>query len=260
MRFASLGSGSKGNATLVDSGETIILVDCGFTLRTLSSRLKVLGVGEESVSAIIVTHEHSDHWKGVKAFSERYHTPVYLSAGCFRAVELTEGADRFNIIDCHKPFAVGDLTILPVPVPHDAKEPIQYVIRSVDCKLGVLTDLGHYTPHVVSTFSHCDGLILECNYDEKMLLSGPYPKFLKQRVGGDYGHLSNRQAGQLLSKMELANLQILVLGHISESNNYHEAVMGEIQQFTPVEVQLALAKQNRASSWFHLKASKGYTL
>ncbi len=260
MRFASLGSGSKGNATLVDSGETIILVDCGFSLKTVSSRLAAIGVAAESIAAIIVTHEHNDHWRGVKAFSDRYNIPVYLSAGCFRALELNEDAGRFNIIDCHTPFMLGNLHVLPVPVPHDAKEPVQYVITSGGCKLGILTDLGHFTSHVVSSYSNCTGLLLECNYDETMLLSGPYPKFLKQRVGGNYGHLSNRQAAQLLSKMDLSNLRILILGHVSESNNHHEAIVDELQQVTPIEVKVAVAEQDRASSWFCLAGTAGYTL
>ena len=253
MRFASLGSGSKGNATIIDSGETSILVDCGFALKTIVSRLDDLEIAANEISAIVVTHEHSDHWKGVSAFSERYNIPVLLSAGCSRARGIEFDSARFTIIDCHKPFVVGDLNILPVPVPHDANEPIQYVVTSDGYKLGILTDLGHYTPHVIASYTGCDGMILECNYDEKMLLSGPYPSFLKKRVGGNFGHLSNRQAGQLLSKIDLSHLQVLVLGHISESNNDHGIVKSEIEQLIPGSATLALANQDNVSGWFHLK-------
>jgi phosphoribosyl 1,2-cyclic phosphodiesterase len=252
MRFASLGSGSKGNATIIDSGGTAILVDCGFSVKTLVSRLDALSMTPSTIAAIVVTHEHSDHWKGVNGFSERYGTPVYLSAGCSRARGILKDTHRFTIIDCHKPFMVGDLHLLPVPVPHDANEPIQYVVSNGECKLGILTDLGHYTPHVISTYSGCDGLILECNYDEQMLHSGPYPKFLKQRVSGKFGHLSNRQAGQLLSKIDLSRLKTLVLAHISESNNHGDIVIQEINQLLPEGLTLVLANQNRVSGWFEL--------
>ncbi len=218
MRFASLGSGSKGNATLVQAGDTLVMVDCGFSLRESTRRLARLGVDPGDIDAILVTHEHSDHCSGVARLSSRHRIPVYLTHGtsvsgrCDGSFELR----RFN---CEQEFAIGPLQVKAVPVPHDAAEPCQYRFTWQGRTLGVLTDLGSVTPHVVDNYRECHGLVLEFNHDLPMLMSGQYPPPLKRRVGGDWGHLNNDQAAAFLEQVDRSLLGRLVVAHVSENNN-----------------------------------------
>ena len=253
MRFASLGSGSKGNSTVVESDTACVMVDCGFGLRNACTRLERIGKSPADLTAIIVTHEHSDHWKGIGALSAKYNIPVYLSAGSLKAKEIQSGEALFNCIDSHKDFYVGDICIKPVPVPHDAREPIQYILSNGKVQLGILTDLGHFTPHVVSSYSKCDALLLECNYDEDMLLDGPYPRFLKDRVSGMFGHLSNRQAADLLLALDLSRLKTLVIGHISAKNNDVSLIKAAIEPLCGEDIVLSFADQESGSPWMEMK-------
>jgi phosphoribosyl 1,2-cyclic phosphodiesterase len=253
MRFASLGSGSKGNSTIVESDTACVMVDCGFGLRNACTRLERIGKSPEDLTAIIVTHEHSDHWKGIGALSAKYNIPVYLSAGSLKAKEIQSGEALFNCIDSHKDFYVGDICIKPVPVPHDAREPIQYILSNGKVQLGILTDLGHFTPHVVSSYSKCDALLLECNYDDDMLLDGPYPRFLKDRVSGMFGHLSNRQAADLLLALDLSRLKTLVIGHISAKNNDVSLIKAAIEPLCGEDIVLSFADQESGSPWMEMK-------
>ena len=253
MRFASLGSGSKGNSTVVESDTACVMVDCGFGLRNACTRLERIGKSPEDLTAIIVTHEHSDHWKGIGALSAKYNIPVYLSAGSLKAKQIQSGEALFNCIDSHRDFYVGDICIKPVPVPHDAREPIQYILSNGKVQLGILTDLGHFTPHVVSSYSKCDALLLECNYDEDMLLDGSYPRFLKDRVSGMYGHLSNRQAADLLLALDLSRLKTLVIGHISAKNNDVSLIKAAIEPLCGEDIVLSFADQESGSPWMEIK-------
>jgi len=253
MRFASLGSGSKGNSTVVESDTACVMVDCGFGLRNACTRLERIGKSPEDLTAIIVTHEHSDHWKGIGALSAKYNIPVYLSAGSLKAKEIQSGEALFKCINSHKDFYVGDICIKPVPVPHDAREPIQYILSNGKVQLGILTDLGHFTPHVVSSYSKCDALLLECNYDDDMLLDGPYPRFLKDRVSGMFGHLSNRQAADLLLALDLSRLKTLVIGHISAKNNDVSLIKAAIEPLCGEDIVLSFADQESGSPWMEIK-------
>ena len=252
MRFASLGSGSKGNSTIIESGLTIVLVDCGFGIKSLLTRLLARDVTPEQITAILITHEHSDHWKGVEALSAKFNIPVYLSAGCFKARSISVESKNFHIIDSHTDFVLGDLSVTPVPVPHDAREPIQFVLSDGNLRLGILTDLGHYTPHVISIYSKCHGLLVEANYDEEMLARGPYPRFLKDRVSGLFGHLSNRQMLDLLEKLDLIDLQRLVLGHISDKNNHTKIISELLSTVDLGGTSIAFADQESGSEWQQL--------
>lgn len=220
MRFASLGSGSRGNALVVESGGTRVLLDCGFGIRETVRRLERLGIEAESLSAILVTHEHSDHIGGVFKFARRHSIPVWLTHGTLvsapqRDTELPE----VTLIDGHVAHALGDLEIQPYPVPHDAREPVQYVFSDGARKLGVLTDCGSLTAHVVAMLDGCDALVLECNHDESMLAASDYPPALKRRISGRLGHLSNEAAAGLLAQVNVSRLQHLVAAHLSEQNN-----------------------------------------
>jgi phosphoribosyl 1,2-cyclic phosphodiesterase len=223
MRFASLGSGSEGNALLVEVERTRVLIDCGFALRDVVDRLARLGVDAQSVSAIVVTHEHADHIGGVAAFALRYATPVWLTFGTLAAV-----AERFAELPCvkgfdsHDAFAVDGIEIRPFPVPHDAREPVQAVCSDGRWRLGVLTDLGTSTQYVEASLSGCDALVLECNHDIDMLANGDYPEPLKRRIASRLGHLDNATAAGLLARIDATRLQHLIAAHLSRENNRPE--------------------------------------
>lgn len=221
MRFASLGSGSKGNATLVAAGGTLLLIDCGFSAREAERRLGALGVAAADIDAILVTHEHSDHCAGVARLSRRHDLPVYLTHGTLGSGRL-EGCHAVECFNSGERFCIGDIDVQAVAVPHDAREPCQYRFSHAGLSLGILTDLGSITPNVVRHYRGCDGLLLEFNHDLGMLMGGSYPPMLKRRVAGDWGHLNNRQAAELLAEIGCEDLRYLVVGHISENNNCRE--------------------------------------
>lgn len=221
MRFASLGSGSEGNGLLVEAGATRLLIDCGFGVRETVARLARLGVAPETLAAIIVTHEHSDHIGGVAPFAAQFGTAVWLTFGT-----LAVAGDRFAALpsvygfDSHDVFAVGDIEVQPFPVPHDAREPVQFVCSDGQWRLGILTDLGTSTAFVEASLSRCDALVLECNHDLDMLASGSYPPSLKQRIAGRFGHLDNGAAAGLLGKLDNSRLKHLIAAHLSQENNH----------------------------------------
>ncbi len=247
MRFASIGSGSKGNGTLVQVGDTCVLIDCGFTIKETEQRLARLDVSVERLSAILVTHEHSDHIGGVGPFARRHDVPVYITAGTHRSGKTGE-VPQLHIIDSHDTFVLGELTIIPVPVPHDSREPVQYVLAANNKKLGVLTDLGSLTRHVTEQYRDCDALILECNHCPGMLQVGPYPPSVKERVAGDWGHLSNEQAAAFLDQVE-GGLQHLVLAHLSEQNNSLEQVKAVMADRLKKAQNTLFACQQQGFDW-----------
>ncbi len=236
MRFASLGSGSRGNALLVEAGNTRILLDCGFGVDDARRRLARLGIAADCVTAIVVTHEHDDHIGGVARFARRHRIPVYLTFGTRVAAGAAFGAADFAAveIDSHTPFAIGDIEVFPFPVPHDAREPVQYVFGDGDRRLGVLTDVGVSTAHIESMLSGLEALVLECNHDELMLSRGSYPPVVKHRIAGRLGHLANRAAADLLARLDTGRLQYLVVAHLSRQNN---------------QVELARAALSAAIGW-----------
>lgn len=251
MRFASLGSGSKGNATLVEWRNTCILIDCGFSIRETVRRLNRLGKTADDIDAILVTHEHGDHLRGVLPLAKKFALRVIMTNGTTKAVK-GDLPDTLEWIDHYDEFYVGDLSVTPVAVPHDAREPVQFVFKSDRHTLGLLTDLGSITPHVVEQYRYCDGLLLESNHDTAMLSQGPYPPSVKSRVAGDWGHLNNQQALGLLQRVELKQMQQLVLGHISQQNN-SLALVKEVM--TEIEQQVAsvhYACQEQGFDWVEL--------
>lgn len=223
MRFASLGSGSQGNALVIESGDTRILLDCGFGISEINARLARLGLAAADLDAILVTHEHDDHGGGVARLARRYDLPVYLTWGTLCALDAGGGAPPGTvIIDNHGPFAIGDVEVRPYPVPHDAREPAQFVLGDGAVSLGVLTDTGEMTPHIAQMLSGLEALVLECNHDRDLLANGPYPARLKERIAGRYGHLDNDAAAQLLRELDCSRLRHLVAAHLSQQNNTPE--------------------------------------
>jgi phosphoribosyl 1,2-cyclic phosphodiesterase len=229
MRFASLGSGSEGNGLIVESGVTRILVDCGFRVSDTVARLERLGVAPSSLAAVLVTHEHDDHAGGVARFARRYDLPVYLTYGTLVAL----GAARailpcIRLIDAHMPFAIGDLEVHPYPVPHDAREPCQFVFSDGDRRLGLLTDTGISTPHIERMLSGIEALVLECNHELDLLLNGPYPPSLKRRIASRYGHLDNGTSARILAGIDCSRLQHVIAAHLSAQNNTPELARGAV--------------------------------
>ena len=218
MRFASLGSGSRGNGTLVEVANTLVLLDCGFATVHVETRMARLGKTPADLTAIVVTHEHGDHINGVGPLARRYNLPVWMTPGTARYPRLGELPQQ-KLFNSHAAFAIDGLELMPYPVPHDAREPVQFVFGDGCRRLGVLTDVGCWTPHIESQLSGCDALLLECNHDSSMLQQGNYPPSLKQRVGGRHGHLSNSQSAELLGSLDRSKLQHLVAAHLSEENN-----------------------------------------
>ncbi len=253
MRFASLGSGSRGNCALVEAGDTRILLDNGFAAKEVESRLIRLGVEPDSIQAIVVTHEHHDHIKGVGAYARRYNLPVWMTAGTHRQNRCGE-LPQVRLFSCHEgDFSIGDLTVGPFPVPHDALEPAQFVFTAQGRRLGILTDIGFYTPHIYGALKSCDALFLECNHDADMLANGPYPPSLQARVAGRLGHLSNAQAADFLRQFDSGRLQHIVAAHLSERNNRPELVREAITSVSDtVAGRLSIAGQDEVTELFEI--------
>jgi phosphoribosyl 1,2-cyclic phosphodiesterase len=222
LRFTSLGSGSSGNALVVENGRTRVMMDCGFTIAETKARLERAGLAPADLAGIVVTHEHDDHLGGVAAFAKRYAIPVYLTRGTAQSLPEDFPAVLVRCIDSHSAFAIDALQIDPFPVPHDAREPVQFAFSDGAVRLGVVTDLGCITQHVVDKLSGCEALVIECNHDLDMLMTGPYPVSLKQRVAGRFGHLDNAVAGYLVQCLERSRLKHLIAAHLSHQNNTPE--------------------------------------
>lgn len=247
MQFASLGSGSRGNATVVKSKDCCIMVDCGFSLAETKRRLAGLDVAVEQIDAILVTHEHSDHSAGVAALARHCDIPVYATHGTQRKLKLDGGTAE--IVCSNNSFCIKHLIVQPTLVPHDALEPVQFTIDANGLKLGVLTDLGSITPHVVARYQNCDALIVESNHDCDLLRQGPYPASLKARVGSNWGHLSNAQTAAFLRAINLAQLQHLVVAHVSEKNNTRGHVRQMLDEFQDELANCVVADQNCGFGW-----------
>lgn len=225
MRFTLLASGSEGNALVVESGSTRLLIDCGLSSgRELERRLLARGLHCSDLSAIVLTHEHADHVGCAATLARRHNVPVHGSWGTLGAWAESRRVPRLCPFDSHDPFTIGDIELTPIAVPHDAREPTQFLFGNGSHVLALLTDLGSITPHVVRQVSACDALILEGNHDGDMLQNGRYPPHLKRRIQGAWGHLSNEQAAGLLRDMNTSRLQHLVAAHLSQENNRPDLV------------------------------------
>ncbi|MDY7574675.1 MBL fold metallo-hydrolase [Actimicrobium sp. CCI2.3] len=257
MKFASLGSGSEGNALLITAASgttrTTVMLDCGFSVKETERRMARIGMAAAELSAIVITHEHSDHVSGAFKFARRYHVPVWLSYGTFQAVQHDcKGVDvRFCRDGVTIP--IGDLELLPYTVPHDAREPVQYVASDGRSRLGVLTDAGHSTPHMVGALAGCEALILECNHDRQMLANSIYPPSLKRRIGGIYGHLSNDSSTQILSALDRSRLRMVIGAHLSQQNNTAALATAAITLgLDGADAQIRIADQSDGFDWVDL--------
>ncbi len=251
MRFASLGSGSEGNGLLVEVGGTRILADCGFSLNSAIARLARLDIDPASISAILITHEHDDHIGGAARFARKFGMPVWLTHGTLQAAAAQfTGVDAIEVFDCHQRFAIGAIEIEPYTVPHDAREPAQFVFSDGAARLGLLTDAGSLTAHMQAVLSGLDALMLECNHDLDMLWNGDYPPYLKQRIAGKFGHLDNATAAQLLASVDSSRLQHLIAAHLSRHNNTPELARSALAQALNCEQRwIGVATQRDGFDW-----------
>ncbi len=246
VQVCVLASGSKGNAIWIADDRTQILFDAGLSGIEIQRRCQSKGLDPAKLNAIIVSHEHADHIQGVGVLSRRFHLPIYIS----EKTEKTAGrylgkVSDIRYFDCGTSFSVNSLNISPFSIPHDAEDPAGFTINRNGIKIGIATDLGIATAMVKERLKACQVLVLEANHDPDMLIKGPYPWPLKQRIQGRTGHLSNIDSRELLSDLKHAGLQHVVLAHLSETNNTPEKARGEvIQALSGSHTQLHVASQS----------------
>jgi phosphoribosyl 1,2-cyclic phosphodiesterase len=254
LRFRSLGSGSTGNAALVEAtsgGRTSrLLIDCGFGLKQLDLRLAHAGLAASDIDAVFVTHEHGDHIGCAHSLSRRNRIPVWMSEGTWLATGGRDFEGLLNLARDDAEFAVGDIFVQPFTVPHDAREPLQLRCTDGNRTLGVLTDLGHATAHVLARLSGVHALLLEFNHDSELLANSAYPPFLKHRVGGNYGHLSNTAAAEIARAVLHDGLRHVVAAHLSEQNNRPEIVRRLMAEaLGGDEAEMLTATASEGSPW-----------
>lgn len=250
MRFASLGSGSEGNALVVQAGATTVMVDCGFGIAETIRRCQRLGLNPESISAIVITHEHGDHVGGAPRFARRFGIPVWLTFGTLAATESRWDGCTLRGFDSHDAFVVGDIEVQPFPVPHDAREPAQMALTDGVRKLGVLTDVGETTLFIEQSLAECDALFLEANHCEDLLAHSAYPLSLKKRIAGRFGHLSNRASADLLSRLANPKLQRVVAAHLSRQNNRADLARAAFAQaLGAADEEVLVASQDEGLEW-----------
>ncbi len=256
MTLCLLASGSRGNAIYVSDGTTRILVDAGLSGKAIERRMELRQIVPSSIDAIVVSHEHSDHIQGVGVLSRRFQLPVYISQ-----ITHTQAAAKLGHLHemvtftCGESFRVNGLKLHPFPTSHDAVDPAGFTIEANGYKVGIATDLGVVTHMVRSHLAECAVLVLEANHDPAMLMDGPYPWPLKQRIKGRTGHLANEDTCQLIEDLAHDNLQHVILAHLSETNNSREKAVEKIRQVTDrLGVKLTVATQDQCSPLIQLKS------
>lgn len=252
LRFKSLGSGSTGNATLIEATglhTKRLLVDCGLGIRQLSMRLAEAGLAETDIDAIFITHEHSDHIGCARQLALRHRIPVWMSRGTCEGGGLTDLDDLLHIARDGQAVDLGELELMPFTVPHDAREPLQLTCTDGASKLGLLTDLGHATTHLLDHLANCNALLLECNHDADLLDRSSYPPFLKRRVGGLYGHLSNAAAGEIVRAVRHGALTRLVAAHLSQQNNRPELARQAMLEVLGSSAEVVVADAGSGTCW-----------
>ncbi len=239
MRIVSFASGSSGNCIYIGSDDTHILIDAGISCKRILESLSQIGLSPDDISAVVVTHEHSDHVKGLGVLAKKLNIPIYATAATvekLRELEFLEDYpdELFEAVTPDVYFSIGDLELLPFTVSHDAADPVGYRVKNGKKQAAVATDMGNYSQYTIDHLQGLNAVLLEANHDINMLLTGRYPYYLKMRILSDKGHLSNENAGQLLNAILNDSMEAVMLGHLSKENNYealaYEAVRLEIDQ------------------------------
>jgi phosphoribosyl 1,2-cyclic phosphodiesterase len=250
MRFCLLASGSQGNALVVEAGRTRLLLDCGLSLSDIDRRMAQRGLAPDALDGVLVTHEHDDHLAGVARLARRHALPVWLTPGTLRGLEGLFEAVELQRIEGYTALCIGDLEVHPYPVPHDAREPAQFVFHDGVHRLGVLTDAGHATPLMQRMLDACDALVLECNHDPQLLLASTYPETVKQRIVGRFGHLDNAASGALLATLEQGRLRHVVAAHLSQANNRPDLARAALANALNCSADwIAVASQDDGLDW-----------
>lgn len=265
MRMMSIASGSSGNCIYVGTEDTHLLIDTGVSCKKINEGLKELGLTGEDITAVLVTHEHSDHIGGLGVFLRKYKTPVYSAEETIDQIyqaknigKLPEGC--FHPVKAEEPFEIGDVRIKPLAISHDAARPLAYRMDSGSASAAVVTDLGYYDNHLIDCLQGLNALLLEANHDLRMLEAGPYPYYLKKRIAGEYGHLSNEASGRFLDELIHDQMKKVLLGHISKENNMAplalEAVRAEIEMspssWSAADVSMDSANRSQPSEIIYI--------
>jgi len=266
MRMCSIASGSSGNCIYTGSDTTHILIDTGISGKRTEEGLKKLDLSMKEIDAVFITHEHADHIQGLGVLTRKYHVPVYCTSGTKRAILEDTSIGKvdpslFTEIEADEVYRLKDLDITPFHISHDAAEPVAYRICHDGKKCAICTDLGVYNDYIVENLKGMDVLLLEANHDVRMLQVGPYPYYLKNRILGERGHLSNETSGQLLCRILHDQLQAIVLGHLSQQNNLpelaYETVRMEIAMsdvpYTGSDFPLMVAKRSEVSEVIEIR-------
>ncbi len=251
IRYCALASGSNGNSYYIAKGNTAILVDVGINNKHLHLRMASLGINPASIDAIFITHEHTDHICGLAVFAKRYQIPVYLTVGTYESSRIQLPEYLLHFIKADSIVNVGDLSVYGIPKYHDAKEPCSFMVTDGEINISVLTDIGRICANVMKAIEISDVLFLESNFDEDMLQNGRYPYYLKNRIRGGEGHLSNRISMDAFLAHRSSRMKHLILGHLSGENNRVELVE---ELFAPhcVEMMLSVAKRTEPSALFEI--------
>ena len=260
MRFASIASGSSGNCTYIGTEQSHILIDAGVSCKRITDNLKNLDLKPSDLDGIFITHEHSDHIQGIRVLSKKFGIPLYGTKETLQAIKQIDkkgeiDSDLYHPILPDETVIAGDMEILPFSNSHDAANPVAYRVQSNTSAIGVITDLGDYNDYTVQHLVNLDAILLEANHDVRMLEMGSYPYYLKRRIFGKYGHLSNECAGQLLNEVLHDDLKYIMLGHLSQENNYealaYETVCCEIDmadtKYHSSDFPIHVAQRNQMS-------------
>jgi phosphoribosyl 1,2-cyclic phosphodiesterase len=255
-RLVVLGSGSGGNALVLESGSRRLMVDAGFSCREIEKRLATVGLDADGFDGLILTHEHSDHTRGAKRFARRHDVPVYATAGTLEGLGLGENGIEIQVLASGRQAVVGDFLLEPFAIPHDAREPIGLVVQDPEGRrVGLVADLGARSQLAWGRLTDLDALILESNHDLDMLRNGPYPWPLKQRVASRHGHLSNREAAEGIPELDSSHLQWVVLYHLSRTNNLPALAvdsMGEALSRENSPAEICVASQFEPTPWMEV--------
>jgi phosphoribosyl 1,2-cyclic phosphodiesterase len=249
--ISSINSGSNGNCYYVGNHREAVLIDAGISCRETERRMKRAGLNIQKVKAIFISHEHSDHIRGVEVLSKKYQLPVYITAPTLKNSRLKIPGSLIRTFNAYQAEMIGDLAVVPFPKFHDAADPFSFIVKGNGVRIGVLTDIGSACEHVVKNFAKCHAAFLEANYDDEMLEKGHYPYYLKKRIRSDHGHLSNAQALELFMKHRHENLSHLLLSHLSKENNRPKLVE-ELFLKHAGNTTIVVASRDKESEVYHV--------
>ena len=264
MRFASIASGSSGNCLYIGSGSTNILIDAGISKKKIEEGLSGLGLTGSDIDAVLITHEHSDHVKGIGVWSRKYHVPIYATKGTLMEISRMSSLGKidpslFHPVKEDQDFSVEDLQIHPISVSHDARDPVCYRVDDGRRRIGTVTDLGRFDDYITQSLGGCDLLYVEANHDTGMLETGPYPYPLKVRIAGNYGHLSNEMSARLIGSLNNSRLHNVILGHLSKENNFPDLALETVRaelfrdhDKRDINFSLSVAPRDKASETFSI--------